>query len=174
MDLLLSLTAAGGPGENLSIFDPASPPAGWIRYLFVLVLAVAAVIFLVVEVVLVYSLLRFRRREGDRSEPPQVYGSTPIEIAWTAAPALVVFVLFLVLARVEWQVPADPARPPAGAKPLYVRVIGHQWWWEYVYEKNDGQELGFITANELHVPASGDEARPVYLSLQSADVCHSY
>src|SRR5437763_11089826 len=111
MGLLLSLTVTGGPSENLSIFDPASPPAGWIRYLFVLVLAVAAAIFLLVEVVLVYSLLRFRRREGDRSEPPQVYGSTPIEIAWTAAPALVVFLLVLVLARIEWQVRGDPGRP---------------------------------------------------------------
>ena len=69
----------------------------------------------------------------------------------------------------------DPKIPPAGAKPLYVTVIGHQWWWEYVYDKYDDQELGFITANELHVPASDDSvARPVYLTLKSADVCHSF
>ena len=175
MGLLLSLAVVGRSTEDLSVFHPASPPAEWIRYLFVLVLAIAAVIFLLVEVVLVYSLLNFRRRQGDRKEPPQVYGSTPIEIAWTAAPALVVFLLFLVLVRIEWQVRADPAQPPQGAKPLYVTVIGHQWWWEYVYERVDDRALGFTTANELHVPASSaGQARPVYLTLQSADVCHSF
>jgi cytochrome c oxidase subunit 2 len=61
---------------------------------------------------------------------------------------------------------------------LRVTVIGHQWWWEYVYESYDGQPLGFITANELRIPASdfsnASERRPVYLTLESADVCHSY
>jgi cytochrome c oxidase subunit 2 len=54
-------------------------------------------------------------------------------------------------------------------------VIGHQWWWEYIYEKYDGQDLGFVTANELHIPAGeGGVPRPVYLTLKSADVCHSF
>ncbi len=54
-------------------------------------------------------------------------------------------------------------------------MIGHQWWWEYVYESYDGKKLGFITANELHIPASeSGVARPVYLALKSADVCHSF
>jgi cytochrome c oxidase subunit 2 len=56
-----------------------------------------------------------------------------------------------------------------------VTVIGHQWWWEYVYDKYDGQDVGVITANELHVPASEQGVpRPVYLTLKSADVCHSF
>jgi cytochrome c oxidase subunit 2 len=58
---------------------------------------------------------------------------------------------------------------------LFVTVVGHQWWWEYTYDHYNGRELGFTTANELHVPA-GEEgvARPVYLTLKSADVAHSY
>src|SRR5262249_23964773 len=67
---------------------------------------------------------------------------------------------------------------PPESKPLRVTVIGHQWWWEFVYDTYDGKELGFITANELHVPASNysvaKERRPVYLTLQSADVWHSF
>ena len=99
----------------------------------------------------------------------------PIEIAWTVAPILIVFVLALILTRTEFEVRVDPDEPPAGSKPLYVTVIGHQWWWEYVYEQYDGQELGFITANELHMPASeAERPRPVYLTLKSADVCHSF
>ena len=54
-------------------------------------------------------------------------------------------------------------------------VVGHQWWWEYRYENYEGKPLGFVAANELHVPASeADAPRPVYLSLKSADVCHSF
>jgi cytochrome c oxidase subunit 2 len=161
--------------DNLSIFDPASPPAQAIRSLFVLVLVVSAVIFLVVEGVLLYSIFRFRHDARAATEPPQVYGSMPIEIAWTAAPALIVFVLFLLVARTEYEVRVNPEKPAPGSKPLYATVIGHQWWWEYVYDEYQGEKLGFITANELHVPASEDAVpRPVYLTLKSADVCHSF
>jgi cytochrome c oxidase subunit II len=51
------------------------------------------------------------------------------------------------------------------ASPLRVRVIGHQWWWEYEYP-----DLGIVTANELHVPVG----RPVRLELESADVVHNF
>lgn len=170
--------AADGPvTQNLSIFAPASPPAEAIRALFILVGAITGGIFLVVEGVLIYSLLRSRRRTAvGEAEPPQVYGSKPIEIAWTAAPTLIVFVLLLVVARTEWEVRAvDADRPPEGSKPLKVTVIGRQWWWEYRYDEYDGKPLGFLTANELHVPAGTDGTpRPVYLDLQSADVCHSF
>jgi cytochrome c oxidase subunit II len=178
------LLAAGEGSSNLSIFDPASPPATSIRDLSVLVLAITGGIFVVVEVVLFYSVFRFRRRpEAGTAEPPQVYGSLPIEIAWTAAPTLVVFILVLVIGRTEWDVRTD--EPPPGSRPLYVTVIGHQWWWEYVLDTYEGQPLKaadntpLITANELHVPATTDrrvasERRPVYLTLKSADVCHSY
>jgi len=108
-------------------------------------------------------------------EPAQVYGSKPIEVAWTAAPTLVVFFLVLVTTRTLWEVEPSAPTPQRGDNALFVTVIGHQWWWEYLYETYDGRTLGFVTANELHVPASGDvTSRPVYLTLKSADVCHSY
>jgi cytochrome c oxidase subunit 2 len=162
--------------QNLSIFAPASPPAESIRDLSILVFAITGFIFVVVEGVLLYCLIRFRRRSSDaRGEPPQVYGSQPIEIAWTAAPALVVFILVLVITRTLWEVNrTEPARP-GGSEPLRVRVVGRQWWWEYRYDQYKGRTLGFETANELHIPASeADVSRPVYLTLESADVCHSY
>lgn len=167
------------PTENLSIFAPVSPPAESIRALAVLVLATTGAIFLVVEGILVFALIRFRHGPPQSlAAPPQVYGSTPIEIAWTAAPALVVFVLALVITRTLWEVKADPQHPPPHSRPLHVTVVGHQWWWEYRYENYDGGTLGFITANELHIPSSirtvAHECRPVYLTLLSADVCHSY
>jgi cytochrome c oxidase subunit II len=162
--------------HNLSIFSPASPPAESIRTLSVLVFVITGLIFLVVEGVLIYLIVRSRHRAvDDTKEPPQVYGSKPIEIAWTAAPALIVFILTLVTARSLWEIRADPPQPREGSSALFVTVIGHQWWWEYRYENYEGKSLGFIAANELHIPATEDDIpRPVYLTLKSADVCHSF
>lgn len=163
--------------QSLSIFDPASPSAFSIANLAILTLAVTGLIFLIVEGVLLYSVWRFRQTVGDEptGEPPQVYGSMPIEVAWTAAPTMIVFFLVLVTTRTLWEVEPDLPQPAAGDNALFVTVIGHQWWWEYVYETYDGRTLEFITANELHIPASDDyTSRPTYLNLKSADVCHSY
>jgi cytochrome c oxidase subunit 2 len=50
-----------------------------------------------------------------------------------------------------------------------IRLIGHQWWWEVRY---DGATPGdmFTTANEIHIPVG----TPISLSLESADVIHSF
>jgi cytochrome c oxidase subunit 2 len=53
---------------------------------------------------------------------------------------------------------------------LDVDVVGHQFWWEFHYDK-----LGFTTANELHVPLStGQVPTTTSLNLLSADVDHSF
>jgi cytochrome c oxidase subunit II len=175
MSALLLLATSGGPTQDLSIFDPASPPAESIRQLSILVLAITGFIFLIVEGVLCYCIMRFRRGAATATEPPQVYGSKPIEIAWTVAPALVIFVLVLVTARTLWEVNVPPPPPQAGDNTLFVTCVGRQWWWEYNYDHYNGRKLGFTTANELHIPASEDGVpRPVFLTLKSADVCHSF
>ena len=58
---LFLLANGATSAQNLSIFDPASPPAESIRSLFILVLAITGAIFLLVEGVLIYSIVRFRR-----------------------------------------------------------------------------------------------------------------
>src|SRR5262245_48668359 len=149
----VALLAAGtGSVENLSIFDPVAPPADAIRSLSFMVFAITGLIFLLVEGILFYSVVRFRRTDANAgTEPPQVYGSKPIEIAWTAAPALVVFLLVLVSARTLWEVKKTQPLPKENDHALFVTVIGRQWWWEYVYDHYNGKPLGFITANELHI-----------------------
>jgi len=166
MSVLFASTAT----DTLSMFEPASSSAASIRELFFLVLAITGAIFFLVQGVLLYCIWRFRRRpDTSPAEPPQIYGSGPIEVAWTVAPLLVVFVLFLVMVRTVAAV--RPSKPAPG---IYVTVIGHQWWWEYeVYETTPAGEKGrllFRTANELHVPHS----QSVLLDLQSADVIHSW
>jgi cytochrome c oxidase subunit 2 len=150
-----------------NIFKPLSLSALAIYEVSMLVLAICAGIFLVVAGLLTYTLIRFRQRPGDEGrEPPQVYGSNQIELAWTVIPIVIVFVLFLATARTIYDV--QGAAPPAGA--LNVTVVGHQWWWEIRYP-----ELGIVTANELHLPVSeSSQPRPTFLKLESADVVHSF
>src|SRR5258705_3445673 len=156
--------------KDLCIYTPASPPAESIRNLSVLVLAITGVIFLIVEGVLFYCIWRFRRGASNKTEPAQVYGSKPIEVAWTAAPALIVFVLVLVTMRTLWEVDVDLPKPQPYDGALFVTVVGHQWWWEYQYDYYNGEKLGFTTSNELHVPVDdAQKPRPVYLKLKSAD-----
>jgi len=159
--------ALGSTDGVTSIFQPQSQPAQEIKETSLLVLAVCGTIFFVVAGLLVYAIVRFRHRAGDElSEPPQVYGSNQIELAWTILPLLIVFVLILVTARTIADI--QNRKPPSGA--VKATVIGHQWWWEIRYP-----ELGIVTANELHVPASdGSGSRPTFLKLQSADVAHSF
>ncbi|NIO10777.1 MAG: hypothetical protein GTO40_23355, partial [Deltaproteobacteria bacterium] len=100
------------PGINLAmaenvtnIFDPLSTPAHAIHEISLLVLAICAGIFLVVGGMLTYTIFRFRQRPGDEGrEPPQVYGSNQIELAWTVIPLLIVAVLTLVTARTIYDV----------------------------------------------------------------------
>jgi cytochrome c oxidase subunit 2 len=163
MRLMPLLLAAADPSgkDNLSILDPVAAPAVAIRELFILVTAITAVIFILVGGMLVYCIVRFRRQPGDNREPPQFYGSQPIEVAWTLAPLLTVFVLFLVIVRYVGEARQDEI--PEGATVVTVR--GHQWWWEYEYP-----DLKVKTANEMHVPVN----TPIFLHLESADVVHSF
>jgi len=157
------------PGDNPvpNIFEPHSTPADSILHLSRFVLTITGMIFLVVFILLVYVLVKFRARTTDSAhEPAQVYGSTQIELAWTVIPILIVVVLFLATTRVIRAI-QDAPKP---ANVVEVTAIGHQFWWEFRYPA-----LGIVTANELHIPAS-DPANPTptYLKLLSADTDHSF
>jgi cytochrome c oxidase subunit II len=157
----------GASVQTPNIFAPTSTPAFAIRELSWFVLGICAVIFLVVAGLLTYSVIRFRRRPGAESrEPPQVYGSNQIELAWTIVPVLIVVVLFLATARYIFGLEGFAPAPNA----LQVTVVGSQWWWEIRYP-----DLGIVTANELHVPVSDPaDPTPTFLTLESADVIHSF
>ncbi len=150
-----------------NMFNPLATPADEVVKMAVLSLLICGAIFVIVAGLLVYIIFKFRRRPGDdTAEPPQVYGSNQIEIAWTVIPLLIVFVLIMVTARVVSAVQNKGF--PADA--IHATVIGHQWWWELRYP-----DLGIVTANELHVPvSSADGGLPTVLTLQSVDVIHSF
>lgn len=157
------------PAHSVSptnIFAPASTPAHAIYGLSLFVLAVTGAIFTIVFSLLIYAIVRFRRKTQEGIEPPQVYGSNQVELAWTVIPIIVVVALFMATARVI----ADTEKvvPPHNA--VTVIAIGHQFWWEYRYP-----ESGIVTANELHVPVSNSlQPTPTFITLLSADTDHSF
>jgi len=165
--LITGSAAAAEPGgqgavQVPSMFATASTPADIIAEYSLLVIGICAAIFVVVAGLLTVTVVRFRSRPGDdRREPPQVYGSNQVELAWTVVPMLIVILLGLVTARNILALQKDER--PEGWLP--VTVIGHQWWWEFRYP-----EQGVVTANELHLPVG----RPTFFDLESQDVIHSF
>jgi cytochrome c oxidase subunit 2 len=163
---ILDCCAAWSATPSTSIFGGPSTPAQEVEKLSIFVLCICALIFIGVGSLLVYALFRFRARKGEDTEPPQVFGSVQIELAWTIIPILLIVVLFLGTARVLFSV--QDARKPDSA--LDVIVVGHQFWWEFRYP-----QYNVVTANELHVPVSSHESpRPTFMKLTSADVMHSF
>jgi cytochrome c oxidase subunit 2 len=131
------------------------------------VLAITAIIFVAVFGLLAYTVVKFRQRKvDDDREPPQVYGSTQIEMAWTIIPILIVLVLFLASVRVITDI--QDAKKPHNA--VEITIVGRQYWWEIRYPR-----LNVVTANEIHVPVSDPvHPTPTFLTLLSADTDHSF
>jgi cytochrome c oxidase subunit II len=151
-----------------NIFAPVGAPAEMIHQTSVLVLLICLGIFVIVGGLLFYAVVRYRQRptDDDTTEPPQVYGSTAIELAWTVPPILIVVVLALATARTVGEIQS----PKFAADPLQVRIVGHRFWWELHYPK-----YNVTTANEIHVPVSYlSTPHPVELTLASADVAHGF
>src|SRR5215471_17495390 len=158
--LLALATACGSEETNpQTAFNPRSDYANEGLNLFILVIILGVIIGVLVEVVLVATAIRYRRRANDPL-PPQIHGSTIIEVLWTTGPVVVVgAILFYTLPVIfSTQAPA-----PSGS--MDINVTGHQFWWEFGYP--DAQ---VVTANEMHLPVG----QTVNLVLQSDDVIHSF
>jgi cytochrome c oxidase subunit II len=123
----------------------------------------AAVVVIIAALVLVGVLLR--GRTGAVAEAPLVGGephgwvSIGVVLSTVVLAALVVWTSFTM---------AKIANPPS-APALSIEVIGHQWWWEFVYLNDDPSKI-FTTANEVHIPVG----KPVRFALDGADVIHTF
>ncbi len=155
----LFLVTACYPSHNQSTFDARGPVAQAQLDLFIIILWMALFVFVVVFGILVYAGIKYRRKPGQEL-PVQTHGNTRLEVAWTIAPAIVLAIIAVPTITTIF----DTANVPVGDA-LEVRVIGHQWWWEFEYP-----ELGIVTANELHVPVGEN----VNVTLESDDVIHSF
>jgi cytochrome c oxidase subunit 2 len=142
-----------------------------IRVLYDIVFWIAAAIFFIVEGLIVWSVVRYRRKPDDIELPPQIHGNNVAEIAWTLIPTVIVAFLFIVSWQTLNSVDAVSARPD-----LHIRAVAGQFQWSFVYLADDGQTEEFSqlvpTGQEggLIVPVG----RNIQLSLESPDVIHAF
>ena len=134
--------------------DPHTDLGREIDFLWDRLLLLGTIVFVLVEVVLIYIVFRYRRREN-QGTPPQTHGSTKLEIAWTLIPAVILVFIAVPTVRTIF---ITQARAAPGS--LNIEVTGHQWWWEFRYP-----DYGVTTANEIYIPAG----RTVSFRLRSAD-----
>ena len=134
------------------------PPADAIATLSLIVGAIALLIFIGVEGALVYAIWRYRAARHVAGEPATFERNRRLEIAWTAAPAVILAVVFVLRLGTMAEINGAGVAPA-----MRIAATGHQWWWEFSY-------ASVATANELHIPVD----TPVDLELTSADVIHSF
>jgi cytochrome c oxidase subunit 2 len=156
--VLLALLPGLALADPTSPLNPASPGAAAISSLLWFLLIVAGIIFVGVEGVIFYSVFRYRERP-DRAGAT-FHGNPRLEIAWTAAPVILLAVIFFFTIRTM-----DAATSYGGSDPIEVNVVGHQWWWEFDYVQEK-----IVTSGELHVPVG----ETIILHAHSADVVHSF
>jgi cytochrome c oxidase subunit II len=143
--------ASGG-----STLDPRSPQSTAIFELFTRTLVLCGAIFILVAVLVVLCVVRFRRRPG--REASRTEGDKRLEIGWTLVPLAILVWLLVATARAM-----AVADPPAD-RPSDLTVVAHQWWWEARYPS------GAVTANEIHVPVG----RALVVRVESDDVVHDF
>lgn len=179
--LAVTLVALGAFSIALA-YDPTGQNPGITKeahkmhdlYLFVLV--AAAIVFFVVEGLIVYAALRYRKRSDEL--PPQFHGSTVLEFVWTGIPVVIVLVLFIysfiVLRDVEH---------PSDAGVMQVDVTGFQFQWQFVQKMNqmgpgsNPNDARVITTTgtaakepTLVIP----EGEKIQFNLESQDVIHAF
>lgn len=181
-----------------STLDGEGPQSRAINSLAIPVYWIALGVGVFVYALVFLFIVKYRRRSEDQI-PKQVHGNTPAEIAWTAAPAILLAVIGVFSVGKVFKLAEEPKDA------LDITVVGHQWWWEYQYPqpgqtemnprlitvddpldieaaKAEGREPRKIanvveqdgpvvsTANELHIPAG----KKVRLHITSGDVMHNY
>jgi len=163
---------------------PVTRDAELINDLYNVILIFAIATFVLVEALLIYSVIKFRRRSADEM-PQQIHGNRGLELAWTIIPAIVIAVIFGLsvdtmsrmtargtlsnpVAHVHAINDVEARRRVERAQPvdLVIEVVGRQWIWQYKYPGGDG-----VTTNEeLVVPAN----KNIRLDMTAADVIHAW
>lgn len=136
------------------------------RNLYEFVFIIAVVIFVLVEGLIVFAVLRYRRKPTDSDLPPQIHGNSILEILWTVIPTILVVILFAFSWNTLNQVDAVSPSPT-----LTVRAVAAQFQWQFEYLAADGQTVAFTQQTpELDLPVGVD----VHVILRSKDVIHAF
>ena len=130
--------------------------------------------FVVVEGLIVWSILRYRRRPTDVDLPPQTHGNNMVEVLWTLIPTVIVLYLF----AISWQTlnNVDYTSVANGQKPdIQIRVLAGQFRWQFEYLDANGNH---VATQKTASGAGGGMVVPVgkkvYVTLRSSDVIHAW
>lgn len=159
---LLALVLTGCGRENLTALKPKGYGAETSLHLIILTTIVMSLVLLVVAIVYITVLIRFRKKKGKEDFiPKQVEGNRTLETVWTIIP----IILLIIIAVPTTIATFDLASTKGEKDHLNVEVTGNQYWWHFNYKGEDIQ-----TSQDLYVP-TGEK---VYLNMKSSDVIHSF
>lgn len=145
--------------DNVQFLAPiASQEGAQVDQLFGLHIRVIALLFSLILVFMLYSVVVFRRKQGDTEDGRHIHGNTSLEIIWTVIPLITVLYFGVLGARQLRQITMpDPDE-------LVVEVTAQQFAWRFDYPDHG------ITSAELNLP----RGQQVLLRLTSTDVIHSF
>lgn len=142
-----------------------------IRDLYTIVFLIAAAIFVLVEGLIIWTVIRYRRKPGDDTLPPQTHGNNLAELVWTIVPSLIVVFLFVV----SWQT-LNVVDTAAANPETRIRAVAGQFQWQFDYLSDDGRTILFT--QNLPVGEDGGmvvpAGRTVQLTMTSLDVIHAF
>jgi cytochrome c oxidase subunit 2 len=172
----LVVVAGGCSLPSFGAPDPASEEGDRILELWQGFLLTALGVFALVWGLLIFVLLRYRRRsqtagdpdaadDGDAIPSQRAY-NIPVEIVYTAIPIVVVAVLFGFSVATETSVTSVSEEPA-----VVIDVIGFQWSWQFEYVDEGVTVTGEPDESpEMVLPLD----QPVQLNLIANDVIHSF
>ena len=150
--------------------------------LYLPIFIIAVIIFIIVEGLLLYLILRYRKRSKGDDLPEQTHGNNLLEIIWTAIPMVTVFVLFVVSTNVLMN-DVEAKSDDHGAV-VDVQAFRFGWIFDYMDPATLDEEAGAY--EPLGVPTISGGGRegapemtlpvgePVLIRLTAADVIHSW
>jgi cytochrome c oxidase subunit II len=163
-----------------------SPNADQIHSLYVIILILAAIVFVIVEGALVYSVYKFRAKKSKVAA--QIHGNTRLEIGWTVGAALILVVITIVTFVKLPSITNPPNSGPSGAvlsaslnapvppngKTLTICVQGRQFIWRYTYGNGCDSDAfsGRLPYSYTQMVAPANTT--VKLVIQATDVIHSW
>lgn len=163
MNAALAATPSGaeaGRGSEASFWFPPgrSTWAPMNDFLFNLITWICIFFFVLIIALMAFIVVKYRRRSNHEKARSDVTHNTPLELAWTILPLLLVIVIFYVGMESYLNV----RTPPAGAYEIDVKA--QKWSWTFEHPR-----YGASQANVLMVPVGV----PVKLNMESADVLHA-
>lgn len=127
--------------------------------LFGFVFWLSVFFFVLITVLLLAFVLKYRHRAGDEQpHEPMAGHSTALELTWTIIPTVLVLIIFYFGFRGYLNMAVEPPNP------YEVNVTARMWSWTFAYPNGVISDDG-----KLHIPVN----TPVRLVLSSEDVIHS-